>query len=127
MGRVVKVLAVLILAQGLLGSGPSLAAEEESRGDFPDEMRGMVILRLPFGGDSIFSAPRLGFDFQIQNSSELDYLEEKYDPETGRRLPEIDAGSMRTWSLDRPVFDLPEERPDEPSPGETPSKPPHLG
>lgn len=122
MRRVAIIVAALITAQALLGSGPAAAAEENPSGQFPDEVRGMVILRLPFGGNSIFSAPRMGFDFHMQNRSDLDYFEESYDPETGRRLPEVDAGSVRTWPLDPPVFDLPEEmqgerEPNDPRPG----------
>ena len=127
MGRVAKVLAVLIVARGLLPIGPARAAEEESRGAFPDEMRGMVVIRLPFGGGSVVSAPRVGFDFHMQNRSELDYLEENRDPETGRRLPEIDAGRMRTWPFDPPVFRLPEERPGEPEPDAPRAAPRHRG
>ncbi len=86
-------------------------------------MRGMLVLKLPFGGAKTFSAPLLGFDFQMQRHSDLDYLKESYDPETGRRLPEVDAGSMRTWSLDPPEFILPDEAQDEPETHEPQDKP----
>jgi hypothetical protein len=96
--------------QALLGSGSAQAADERSS---PYEMRGMLVLKLPFGGAKSFSAPRLGFDFQMQRKSDLDYLEESYDPETGRRLPEIDTDGSRTWTLDPPEFILPDEAQDE--------------
>ena len=120
MGRKALVLAALISAQALLGSGPAMAAEANPGGQFPNEVRGMLVLKLPFGGASIFSAPRMGFDFHMQNRSDFDYLKESYDPDTGRRLPEIDAGRTRTWPFDPPEFVLPDEmqgEPDEQRPG----------
>jgi hypothetical protein len=116
MGRKALVLAALIAAQALLGSGPAAAAEPDPHGESASEVRGMVILRWPFGGDSILSAPRMGFDFHMRNRSDFDYLKQSYDPETGRRLPEVDAGSMRTWPLDSPEVVLPDETPGERAP-----------
>ena len=110
MTRLATLVAVLISMQALLGSGSAQAADERSS---PYEMRGMLVLKLPFGGAKSFSAPRLGFDFQMQRKSDLDYLEESYDPETGRRLPEIDTDGSRTWTLDPPEFILPDEAQDE--------------
>ena len=129
MGRVARVMAMLISTQLLQGPGPATAGESDSRDGFPDEMRGMVVLRLPFSGASIFSAPRVGFDFRMGNHSDLADLEVKYDPQTGRRLPEIDASSMRTWPIDLPEFDLPDAAPGEPQPNPDKSqgRPPSLG
>ena len=118
--------AVLISMQAFLGSGLVQAADERSSFEPPDEVRGMLVLKLPFGGSKTFSAPRLGFDFQMQRKSDLDYLKESYDPETGRRLPETDAGSMRTWTLDPPEFILPDKAQDEPEAHE-PDNPLPLG
>ena len=114
MMRLVKLLAVLVSMHVLLLGGSAQAVDERSSFEPPDQVRGMLVLKLPFGGGKTFSAPRLGFDFQMQRKSDLDYLKESYDPETGRRLPEIDAGSMRTWTLDPPEFILPDEAQDEP-------------
>jgi len=116
MGRVARVMAMLISTQLLLGPGPATAGESDARDGLPKQMRGMVVLRLPFSGSSIFSAPRVGFDFRMGNHSDLADLEVKYDPQTGRRLPEIDASSMRTWPFELPEFNLPDEAPDKPQP-----------
>ena len=113
MMRLVKLLALLVSMHVLLQGGSVQAADERSTFEPPDEMRGMLVLKLPFGGAKTFAAPRLGFDFQMQRKSDLDYLKESYDPETGRRLPEIDTGGMRTWTLDPPEFILPDEAQDE--------------
>ncbi len=126
MMRLVKLLAVLVSVHVLLQGGTAQAADDRSSFEPPDQVRGMLVLKLPFGGAKTFSAPRLGFDFQMQRKSDLDYLKESYDPETGRRLPEIDAGSMRTWTLDPPEFILPDEAHDEPETHE-PDNPLPLG
>ncbi len=126
MTRLTTLVAVLISMQAFLGSGLVQAADERSSFEPPDQVRGMLVLKLPFGGGKSFSAPRLGFDFQMQRKSDLDYLKESYDPETGRRLPEIDAGSMRTWTLEPPEFILPDKAQDEPETHE-PDNPLPLG
>ena len=126
MKRLTTLVAVLISMQAFLGSGLVQAAGERSSFEPPDQVRGMLVLKLPFGGGKSFSAPRLGFDFQMQRKSDLDYLKESYDPETGRRLPEIDAGSVRTWTLDPPEFILPDEAQDDPKAHE-PDNPLPLG
>ena len=77
--------------------------------DFHCDMRGMFVLKWPFGSAES-SAPRVGFDFDMQRKSDLDYLKEDRDPRTGERLPEIDASNMRTWSLDGPEYTLPKDR-----------------
>ena len=123
MFRQAFVVAAIISVQVLLHSGTARAGDDQSSFEPTDEMRGMLVLKLPFGGAKTFSAPRLGFDFQMQRHSDLDYLKESYDPETGRRLPEVDAGSMRTWSLDPPEFILPDEAQDEPETHEPQDKP----
>ena len=123
MMRLVKLLAVLISMHVLLQGSSAHAADERSSFEPPDEIRGMLVLKLPFGGAKTFSAPRLGFDFQMQRKSDLDYLKESYDPETGRRLPEIDTGGMRTWTLDLPDFILPDKAQDEPETHEPHHKP----
>lgn len=116
MTRLAILFAVLISGQALLGSGLARAADEWPSSDLPYEARGMIILKLPFGGPKASSAPRLGFDFQMQRRNDFDYLKESYDPETGRRLPEIDTGTMRTWKIDPPEFLLPDEEQGEPNP-----------
>ncbi len=123
MMRLVKLLAVLVSMHVLLLGGSAQAVDERSSFEPPDQVRGMLVLKLPFGGGKTFSAPRLGFDFQMQRKSDLDYLKESYDPETGRRLPEIDTGSMRTWTLDPPEFILSDEAQDEPETHEPQDKP----
>ena len=123
MGWKALVLAALISAQAL----PVAAAEPDSHGESTNEVRGMVVLRWPFGGDSTFSAPRMGFDFHMQNRSDFDYLKQSHDPETGRRLPEIDAGRMRTWPLDSPDVVRPDERPGERAPDQQRPGSPKLG
>ena len=127
MGWKAFVLAALISAQAFLGNGPAAAAEVNPHGESSKEVRGMVVLRLPFGGDSIFSAPRMGFDFHMQNRSDFDYLRESYDPDTGRRLPETDAGSMRTWPLESPDVVLPDENPGERAPDQQRPGSPKMG
>ncbi len=126
MKRLTTLVAVAISMQAFLGSGLVQAADERSSFEPPDQVRGMLVLKLPFGGGKTFSTPRLGFDFQMQRKSDLDYLKESYDPETGRRLPEIDAGSMRTWTLDPPELILPDKAQDEPETQE-PDNPLPLG
>jgi hypothetical protein len=116
MMRLVKVLAVIASMHALLQGGTAQAAAERSSLEPRDEIRGMLVLKLPFGGTKTFSAPRLGVDFQMQRKSDLDYLKESYDPETGRRFPEIDTDRTRTWTLDPPEFILPDEAQGEPGP-----------
>ena len=106
------VVAAIVSMQVLLHSGAAQAGDDQSSSESRDEARGMFVLKWPFGG----AAPRVGFDFQMQRKRDLDYLKESYDPETGRRLPEIDAGSMRTWPLDPPEYILPDEEQAEPEP-----------
>ena len=65
---------------------------------------------------AIGSAPRLGFDNHMQQKSDYDHLKESYDSQTGRRLPEIDTGRMRTWQFDPPEFLLPDEQQGRPDP-----------
>ena len=88
--------ALALAAQLVMGLGPASAAEGDSPDEFPEDVRGMVVLKLPFGGSSIFSSPRMGFDFQVQNRSEYDRLNHRYDPQTGRRLPDMEADRVRT-------------------------------
>lgn len=127
MGWMALVLAALISALALLGSGPATAAEADRNGESSNDVRGMVVLRLPFGGGSIFSAPRMGFDFDMRNRSDYDHLRQSYDPDTGRRLPEIDAGRMRTWPLESPDVVLPDEKDGEREPNEHRPGSPKLG
>ena len=107
--RLVIVGVAIIVTQVLLYSGAAHAQGDPSSLNSRDDMRGMFVLRWPFGGTGS-SAPRVGFDFEMQRRSDLDYLNENRDPKTGQRLPEIDASSMRTWSLEEPEFTLPKDR-----------------
>ncbi len=72
----------------------------------------MFVLKLPFGGGNTFSAPRVGFEFHMQRRSDLDYLKESRDPQTGRRLPEVDSDGIRTWSIEDLEFTLPQDQPE---------------
>ena len=110
------VVAAIVSWQVLLHSGGARAGDDQSFSEPRDEARGMFILKFPFGGEKTFSAPRVGFDFQMERKSDLDYLKDSYDPETGRRLPEVDTGSMRTWSLEPPEYSLPDEEQGESEP-----------
>jgi hypothetical protein len=87
----------------------------------------MFVLKFPIRGAETFSAPRVGFDFQMQRKRDLDYLKESRDPETGRRRPEIDMGSMRTWSVEGQEFTLPDELQGEPENKEPQGQPLHSG
>ncbi len=93
----------------LMHSGEVHAQDDPSSLNSRDDMRGMFVLRWPFGRTET-AAPRVGFDFEMQRRSDLDHLNENRDPTTGQRLPEIDAGSIRTWSLEEPEFTLPGDR-----------------
>ena len=106
--RLIALATAMLLAQVLLRS--HVAWAEPSSQDDQDEVRGMFVLKLPIGGDEFFSGPRVGFEFQMQRKSDFDHLKESRDPQTGRRLPEVDAGSIRTWSIEELEFILPEDQ-----------------
>ena len=114
MKRLAFLCVALVAWQAVLGPAGAWAADDRDSSDLPGEVRGMIVLKFSFGGTQTSSSPRLGFDFQMQQKSEYDYLKERHDPETGRRLPEIDTGTMRTWQIDPPVIVRPEEKPTEP-------------
>ena len=97
--RLATLFALLISWQVVLGPSSAQAADGETSSDLPGEVRGMIVLKLPFGGPRNSSAPRLGFD-----------------PQTGRRLPGIDASRARTWQLDPPEFLLPDDEQGRPDP-----------
>ena len=84
-------------------------ADEDSSLDPRDDMRGMFVLKLPFGGPEIISPPRVGLGIQKGQANEFDYRRNRHDSRTGRRLPELDTGSIRTWSVDDLDFSLPED------------------
>lgn len=112
--RVITVIATIFAAQLLLG-GTARAGDEFSSFDpKSNSMRGLFVLRLPFGGANSSYAPRVGFDFRVQENSDLDYHRAGHDPETGRRLPEVDASRVRTWTLERPDITLPDNTPGKP-------------
>ena len=125
--RLAIVIAVTISMQVLLHSGVAHAGDDPSSLNSRDDMRGMFVLKWPFGGTEGSSAPRVGFDFQMQRKSDLDYLEESRDPETGAWLPEFDADSVRTWPLEEPEFILPDELQGEPEDEEPQGEPLHSG
>ena len=127
MFRQAFVVAAIISVQVLLHSGAARAGDDQSSIEPRDEVRGMLVLKWPFGGDKTFSAPRMGFDFQMQRKSDLDYLRESYDPDTGRRLPEVDTDNTRTWSLEGPEFTLPDELQGEPESEEPQVRHMHSG
>ena len=108
--RLATLFALLISWQVVLGPSSAQAADGETSSDLPGEVRGMIVLKLPFGGPRNSSAPRLGFDLRMQQKSDDDDLKDRYDPQTGRRLPEIDASRARTWQLDPPEFLLPDDK-----------------
>ena len=112
--RLAVVFSLIISCQALAGA--ARAADGLTSSDLTGEARGMVVLKLPFGGGQSFSTPRLGFDFQMNKKSDYDYFKDYRDPETGRRLPEVDAGGVRTWQLDPPDFLRPDGAPDRPGP-----------
>ena len=116
MFRLAIVGAAIISVQALLHSGEVQAQDDPSSLNSREDMRGMFLLKWPFGATES-SAPRVGFDFEMQRKSDLDYLRENRDPMTGSRIPEIDTGSMRTWSLEEPEFTLPEDLQNEPDKG----------
>lgn len=74
----------------------------------------MLVFQLPFGRGGAFAAPRVGFEFQMQRKSDLDYLQETRDPLTGRRLPEVDTGGTRTWSIEELEFTVPQDHHEKP-------------
>ena len=121
------VFALLISFQAALGTGAAQAADGGVSSDLPGEVRGMIVLKLPFGGPKVSSAPRFGFDFQMQQKSDYDYLNDSHDPETGRRLPEFDAGGTRTWQFDPPEVILPDDERGLPDPIEPGGGRPELG
>ena len=84
------------------------ASADPSTLDGGDEFRGMFVLKLPFGEGRAFSTPRVGFEVNVQERSDLDTLKVSHDPNTGQRLPEIDLGPIRTWSIDELEFSLPQ-------------------
>jgi hypothetical protein len=127
MRRLAIVFAVLVSGLAVLATGSARAADGGSSSDLPGEVRGMIVLKVPFGGPKASSAPRLGFDFQMQQKSDYDHLKESYDSQTGRRLPEIDTGRMRTWQFDPPEFLLPDEQQGRPDPIEPGGGRPELG
>lgn len=102
------ILATTMLALQLLLHSHVAWAEPSSL-NARDEVRGMLVLKLPFGRGNAFSAPRVGFEFQMQRKSDLDYLKESRDPQTGQRLPEVDTGGIRTWSIEELEFTLPRD------------------
>ncbi len=60
MMRLVKLLAVLVSMHVLLQGSLAQAADEQSSFAPPDEMRGMLVLKLPFGGGQNFFCTALG-------------------------------------------------------------------
>lgn len=112
--RVITVIGAIFAAQLLLG-GPARAGDEFSSFDPKNNsMRGLFVLRFPFGGTDSSYEPRVGLDLHMGQTSDLDYHKAGHDPRTGRRLPEIDASRMRTWTLERPDIILPDDTPGEP-------------
>lgn len=112
--RVITVIGTLIAVQPLL-DGPARAGDEISPFDpKSNSMRGLFVLRLPFGGATSSFEPRVGFDFHMEQNSDRDYRRAGQDPRTGRRIPEIDASRMRTWTFEQPDIALPDDRPGEP-------------
>ncbi len=110
MFRLTILVAAMLSMQVLVQSHAAWA--EPSSPDTRDEVRGMFVLKLPFGGGNTFSAPRVGFEFNMQRRSDLDYLKESRDPQTGRRLPEVDSDGIHTWSIEDLEFTLPQDQPE---------------
>lgn len=108
-GRVIRT-ALLAAAISLLAlqSGAARAGDEDSSLDPRDDLRGMFVFKLPIGGGQVFSAPRVGLDIQMNRSSDFGRLKASRDPYTGRRLPDVDTGRVRTWSLEKPQFTFPQ-------------------
>lgn len=121
------VFTLILCVQAALATGAAWAADDRSSSDLPGEVRGMIVLKLPFGGPEVSPAPRFGFDLQMQQKSDYDYLKENYDAKTGRRLPEIDVGRTRTWRLGPPDFMLPDDAESRPVPIEPGGGRPELG
>jgi hypothetical protein len=121
------VVAATISTQVLLQGGTTRVGDGQPSSEPRDAVRGMFVLKFPIRGAETFSAPRVGFDFQMQRKRDLDYLKESRDPETGRRRPEIDMGSMRTWSVEGQEFTLPDELQGEPENKEPQGQPLHSG
>ena len=107
--RPIIVGAMIIATQILLISGLAHSQDEFSTPESRYDVRGMFVLRWPFGRTES-SAPRVGFDFEMQRRGDPDYLTEDRDSSTGQLLPQFDAGSVRTWSLEKPEVTLPSGR-----------------
>ncbi len=112
--RMIAVIGTIFAVQALFG-GPARAGDEFSSFDSNSQsLRGLFVIRLPFGRTDSAYAPRVGFDFHMEQNPEFDYHKAHFDPDTGRRLPEVDAGGVRTWTLEGPAFTLPDDRRGEP-------------
>jgi len=112
--RVITVMGTIFAMQVLLG-GPAWAGDEFSSFDTKSQsLSGLFVLRLPFGGADSSYAPRVGFDINMEQNGDFDYRRARHDPETGQRLPEIDASKMRTWTIERPEITLPDDTHGEP-------------
>lgn len=99
---------MMVAAMIALQIAAAQAGDEASSFDPRDNMRGAFVLKFPFGVGESFSSARVGLDVRMEQKSDLDYLRERYDPETGRYRSEVDTDSVRTWSLDGLEFTLPD-------------------
>ena len=75
--RLAKLAVVFVPALILLGSSSAWAAEEGFPFGPSDELRGMLVLRLPFGGTETIGTPRLGLDLHMNRRSDLGSIESK--------------------------------------------------
>ena len=114
MSRLVMLFAVVAASHVVLEAGPARAADDGFSSDLSGDVRGMIVFKLPFGGPKVSSTPRWGFDLQMNRRGDYEDLEDTYDPRTGRRLPSIDPGGMRTWTIDPGDVIFPDAAPDRP-------------
>ena len=97
--RTFRCLAVVVSI--LLAPWP-LRADDSRRGGLEQEqeVQGLFFLRIPFGQGKAPERPSFGVDLNMRSEAQRQHTPDRYDPKSGRRIPDQDPDKVRTWELE---------------------------
>lgn len=86
----------LSLSQG------ALAEVDDSLNSNQNDVRGMLVVKIPIGVDGGASGtPSYGVDIQMQKNQGQELRKDRFDPHTGARLSDSDLEDVRTWNFEK--------------------------
>lgn len=79
----------------------AIAPAQAFVGDREDEARGMVVFSLPFGdGNAKPQSPAFSLQFGMRANFTSFGQDDRYDSESGARLPDFALEPLHSWSLE---------------------------